>query len=152
MNHEDQPMLYPNDSDLPLDPPPNHIQTHLLQTFHGPHPHHWLPNKFPSHMMPTCSWRPNKPDRSTIHIILLSSSMVCIALQFAQSQDPNLSWSGVASTQPPLVPNEIVYLQPQAQCQLFDAPNALSRLFSFHPYWKFHFPIFSSYMPISLFH
>ena len=59
--------------------------------------------------------------------------------QFAQSQDPNLSCPGVASTQPPLVSNEIARIQPQAQC-------------SFHPHWKFHFPMLSSYMPISLFH
>ena len=57
-------------------------------------------------------------------------SMACIAIQFAQSQGPNRSCPGVASTQPRLVPNEIAYIQPQAQCQLFDAPNASSHLIS----------------------
>ena len=52
--------------------------------------------------------------------------MACMAKQFAQSQDPNLSCPGVASTQPPLVSNGIARIQPQAQCQLFDAPNASS--------------------------
>ena len=59
-------------------------------------------------------------------------SMACIAIQFAQSQDPNLSCPGVASMQPPLVSNEIAYIQPQPQCQLFDAPNASSHLISSH--------------------
>ena len=58
--------------------------------------------------------------------------MACMAIQFAQSQDPNLSCPGVASTQPPLVSNGIAHIQPQAQCQLFDAPNASSRLISSH--------------------
>ena len=58
--------------------------------------------------------------------------MACMAKQFAQSQDPNLSCPGVASTQPPLVSNGIARIQPQAQCQLFDAPNASSHLISSH--------------------
>ena len=58
--------------------------------------------------------------------------MACMAKQVAQSQDPNLSCPGVASTQPPLVSNGIARIQPQAQCQLFDAPNASSHLISSH--------------------
>ena len=58
-------------------------------------------------------------------------SMACIAIEFAQNQDPNLSCPDVASTQPPLIPNEIAYIQPQIQCQLFAAPNASSHLISF---------------------
>ena len=82
-------------------------------------------------------------------------SMACIAIQFAQSQDPNLSCPGDASMQPPLVSDEIAYIQPQPQCQLFGAPNASSHLISpqlnsFHPHCKFHSPMLSNYMPISL--
>ena len=47
--------------------------------------------------------------------------MACMAKQFAQSQAPNLSRPGVASTQPPLVPNGIARIQPQAQCHLISS-------------------------------
>ena len=123
-------MLYPNGSDLPL----GHL---IVRT-----------NPF----APGIPWTPSPsliaqqvPHSHGAHVLLEAkqtqskhhpycaavwgiSSMACIAIQFAQSQGPNRSCPGVASMQPPLVPNEIAYIQPQAQRQLFDAPNASSHL------------------------
>ena len=133
-------MLYPNGSDLPL----GHLIMHKpICTRHSmdPIPIIDCPASFPLTWCPCVLGGQSNP--------IEAPSILCCCLEhllnglygkkFAQSQDPNLSCPGVASTQPPLVSNEIARIQPQAQC-------------SFHPHWKFHFPMLSSYMPISLFH
>ena len=81
-----------------------------------------------------CSWRTIKPNRSTIHIVPLSRAFA----QWLVWQNNLLkvripiSHTDVTFLQPPLVSNEIAYIQPQPQCQLFDAPNASSHLISSH--------------------
>ena len=57
--------------------------------------------------------------------------MACMAKQFAQSQDPNLSCPGVAPTQPPLVSNEIAYNShnPNASCLMHPMLHLISSHF-----------------------
>ena len=131
MKHEDQPMLYPNGSDLPL----GHLIMHTNPFAPGIP---WTPS--PSLIAQQVSLSHGahvlleaKQTQSKHHPYCAAvwgiCSMACIAIQFAQSQGSNLSCPGVASMQPPLVPNEIAYMP---QCQLFDAPNASSHLISSH--------------------
>ena len=108
-------MLYPNGSDLPLG--------HLIM-----------------HTNPFASGIPWTPSPSLIakqislshgaHVLLEAKQTRCCLGHLLNGLYSNTICSKSGSQS--LMPRCCVYAQPQAQCQLFDAPNASSHLISSH--------------------
>ena len=155
MNHKEQPMLYPNGSDLPL----GHLIMHKpICTRHSmdPIPIIDCPASFPLTWCPCVLGGQSNP--------IEAPSILCCCLEHLLNGLYGKTICSKSGSQS-LVPRCCIYAtafglkwncthtatspMPAVWCtQCFIS----SHLISFHPDWKLHFPMLSSYMPISLFH
>ena len=128
MNHKEQPMLYPNGSDLPL----GHLIMHKpICTRHSmdPIPIIDCPASFPLTWCPCVLGGQSNP--------IEAPSILCCCLEHLLNGLYGKTICSKSGSQS-LVPRCCIYatafarIQPQAHCQLFDAPNASSHLISSH--------------------